>query len=334
MVESNMTSENSIRGWTWEFGTLALGLGLSLWLAWGNVAAALDSGSRDTLAYSIAADAALFFFGLAFWHFRALGKNIACAMLALFWLAAAGYVISANVAKMQGEFAAAWKPIQDAEARHSERMRRLDDDLAQARANLREAQHTALTATKTSMRDAANKIAIAAQDHITALEIERNAPAPVTDHPSVKHFLIGWEAVAPIVLLLAAQMAIWATFNSGSNPPQVITPANREPVHRGSIEPVAHGVAHPGSLGGSNVSHLEPPLNQKEKTILALDHVSHHEPLPDNVVPIRSTLDQRVVALLDQGVSQRAIARKLDIDRNTVQRIAKRQAAVVEAVKQ
>jgi hypothetical protein len=205
-----------MRGWTWQFGTLIIGVGISIWLAYSNIQAALLSGANDTLVYSIIADAVLFFFGLAFWHYHSLGRNIACVVLGAFWFMAAAYICASNIVKLQGEFSASWQPVEDAKARHAEAVARLDARIYDAREHLKNAEITALSGKTSIIREAADRQAREERANIALLEEKRGAPAPKFDHPTVKHFAMGLEHIMPILALLAAQVALWATFNSES----------------------------------------------------------------------------------------------------------------------
>jgi transposase len=326
-----------MRGWSWQFGTLIIGLGTTAWLAYANVSAALASGATDTLVYSVLADAVLFFFGLAFWHYHALGRNAACTVLGLFWLLAAGYICAANIAKLQGEFSASWQPVRDAETRHAEIMARLDIAINQARDHLKAAQEEALHGKTASIREGAERQAREEADHITKLEIERNVPLPAMNHPAVKHFIMGWEPVVPVVLLLVAQVALWATFNAGGP----ITPSRDQAMPVINAVPLADPwqpkIADRSNAIRSNVIQAGSPVAQTKTPLKAnkkgADPKVDRDPAviqstpadQTNVVALRR-LDEpptpeMIRAMLDRGMSQRAVAEKLGISRPKVQRL-------------
>ena len=302
-----------MKGWTWQFGTLAIAIGISGWLAYANVTAALGSGASDALAYSIIADAVLFFFGAAFWHYHALGRNIGCVMLAIGWLAGASYVGAANTARLEGQFRAAWAPVVEATAQEDIRIHGLEDSLKAERDSLKDAQTTALHDPKQSIRDNASKQAVAIQARIAELESERAAVPKKASSPAVKHFLIGYELAVPIGLLILAQIALWATFGAEAGeakaPP---SPHSAVPVDR----PVDRLVDHVDRSSDPEAIHQENRGLEAEIIPFRPRVVPSDDPVASQGDP----LAVQVRTMASQGASQRKIALELSISRAKVQR--------------
>jgi hypothetical protein len=329
-----------MKGWSWQFGTLFIAIGISLWMAWANIHAALDSGASDTLAYSIIADAILLLFGAAFWHFHGIGRNMGCVAIGTVWLMAAAYVSAANVAKLQGAFQDSWAPVRASEAREAERLHQIDVSLEGQRAALKLAQDASINAPKMSIREGAEKKVAGLNSTINTLIEQRSKAPPDVARPSVKHFLMGWEPAVPIGLLIAAQVALWATFRSepgGAAIPPLPRYRATEPAHQNGSE----GQGGPGvaQVGGPQVAQGGPPLKTNEKKVAQGGPKKPggppHGPLPENVVPIRPTTEQLVRAMVAQKKSQRAISVALGISRTTVQRTIKQiETEAKEAVKQ
>ncbi len=305
-----------MRGWTWQFGTLAIAIGISGWLAYANVTAALGSGASDALAYSIIADAVLFFFGAAFWHYHTLGRNIGCVMLAIGWLAGASYVGAANTARLEGQFRAAWAPVVEATAQEDIRIHGLEDSLKAERDSLKDAQTTALHDPKQSIRDNASKQAVAIQARIAELESERAAVPKKASSPAVKHFLIGYELAVPIGLLILAQIALWATFGADAGeakaPPLPRPGSGGEPV----VEPLVEPVVQVDRSSDPLAIHQENRASEAE-IIPFRPRVVH---VDDPAASQSDPLAIQVRTMANQGTSQRKIALELSISRAKVQR--------------
>jgi hypothetical protein len=337
-----------MRGWTWQFGTLFIGVGISAWLGYSNIASALSSGANDTLVYSIIADAMLFFFGLAFWHYHSLGRNLACVVLGSFWLMAASYVCASNIVKLQGDFSASWKPVEDAKAQHAEAMARLDTRINDAREHLKAAEIAALSGKSSLIREAADRQAREERANIAILEEKRSAPAPKLDHPAVKHFARGFEEALPIIALLAAQAALWATFNSmgtvqGPQPSMAltapVTPVTAPVMQR---EVTVTGCSHPViDLAPGEFKAVE---NEQERQPVAAPVTAPVMPVTaaaplssavidcsrnERVVPFTRTSETPVTDMRRMNVSWSKIAAHLNVSEATARR---RMAA--EAVKQ
>ncbi len=302
-----------MKGWTWQFGTLAIAIGISGWLAYANVTAALGSGASDALAYSIIADAVLFFFGAAFWHYHALGRNIGCVMLAIGWLAGASYVGAANTARLEGQFRAAWAPVVEATAQEDIRIHGLEDSLKAERDSLKDAQTTALHDPKQSIRDNASKQAVAIQARIAELESERAAVPKKASSPAVKHFLIGYELAVPIGLLILAQIALWATFGADAGE------AKAPPLPRSGVQvdqPVDRPVAQVDRSSDPEVIHQENRASEAEIIPFRPRVVHTDDPAASQSDPLAI----QVKTMAGQGASQRKIASELNISRAKVQR--------------